>query len=215
MEEFGAERVGCESAAGHGITAAQSARRQRPPYDVAAGYMLRVDPEECDRDLFQQLAAEGRATGSGRRRRGSRHVAPGAVLWRGPPFADFRYEPFAQAEIARLEELRLACLEERIEADLELGRHAELVGELEALTREQPLRQRPRGQLMLALYRTGRHADALEVYRATRRHSSRNLASSRAASSASSTRRSCAKTPSSTCPSRSRRDREHAPRRRA
>ncbi len=84
--------------------------------------------------------------------------------------ADFRYEPFAQAEIARLEELRLSCLEARIDADLALGRHTELVSELEALTREQPLRQRPHAQLMLALYRTGRHADALEIYQATRRH---------------------------------------------
>ena len=92
------------------------------------------------------------------------------ALWRGQPFADFRYEPFAQAEIARLEELRLSCLEARIDADLALGRHAELVGELEALTREQPLRQRPRAQLMLALYRSGRHADALDVYQTTRRH---------------------------------------------
>ena len=89
-------------------------------------------------------------------------------MWRGPPLADFRYEPFAQAEIARLEEARLDCLAERIEADLALGHHAKLVGELEALTAEHPLRERPRGQLMLALYRSGRQADALEVYQATR-----------------------------------------------
>ncbi len=79
-----------------------------------------------------------------------------------------RYDPFAQAEIARLEELRLDALEERIEADLALGKAADLVGELEALIRDNPLRERLRGQLMLALYRSGRQADALEVYRQTR-----------------------------------------------
>ena len=86
-------------------------------------------------------------------------------MWRGPPLVDFRYEPFAQAEIARLEEARLDCLEERIEADLALGQHAKIVGELEALIAEHPLRERLRGQLMLALYRSGRQADALDVYR--------------------------------------------------
>src|SRR5205807_6585297 len=90
-------------------------------------------------------------------------------LWRGPALADFRYEPFAQRAIARLEELRLAALEARIEADLALGRHAELVGELAALIAEQPLRERFRAQLMLALFRTGRQADALAAYRDGRR----------------------------------------------
>ena len=86
-----------------------------------------------------------------------------------PPLADFAYEAFAQAEIARLEELRLAALEERIEAELALGRDAELVGELETLVAEHPLRERLRGQLMLALYRSGRQAEALAVYRDGRR----------------------------------------------
>jgi DNA-binding SARP family transcriptional activator len=76
-------------------------------------------------------------------------------LWRGPPLADFAYEPFAQTDIARLEEFRAAVLEERIEADLALGRHVELVSELEALVQAQPHRERPRAQLMLALYRSG------------------------------------------------------------
>ena len=92
------------------------------------------------------------------RRRCGRALA----LWRGPPLSDFASEPFAQGEIARLEELRLAALEERIEADLALGRHAELVPELEALVREHPLRERLRAQLMLALYRSGRQAEALD-----------------------------------------------------
>ena len=90
-------------------------------------------------------------------------------LWRGPPLADFTYEPFAQAEIARLEEARLASLEDRIEADLALGRHGQLVAELERLVREHPVRERLRGQLMLSLYRAGRQADALECYRIGRR----------------------------------------------
>src|SRR5438094_929377 len=89
-------------------------------------------------------------------------------LWRGPPLADFTFDSFAQAEIARLTELRMAVLEERIEADLALGQHDILVGELEALIAENPLRERLRGQLMLALYRSGRQADALEAYRRTR-----------------------------------------------
>jgi hypothetical protein len=90
-------------------------------------------------------------------------------LWRGPPLAEFAYDSFAQAAIGRLEELRLAALERRFEADLALGRHADVVGELESNVAEHPLRERFRGQLMLALYRSGRQAEALEVYQATRR----------------------------------------------
>ena len=85
------------------------------------------------------------------------------ALWRGPPLADFRYEAFARNEIGRLEELRLVALEQRLEADLAVGRHAEAVPELEALVREHPLRESLRGLLMLALYRSGRQADALAV----------------------------------------------------
>ncbi len=112
-------------------------------------------------------AAPGSAGGRARDRRRQLHEA--LSLWRGPPFADFAYDRFARPEIARLEELRLVALEERIEADLALGRHAELVGELEGLMAEHPLRERLRGQLMLALYRSGRQAEALEVYQDTRR----------------------------------------------
>jgi DNA-binding SARP family transcriptional activator/class 3 adenylate cyclase len=136
-----------------------------------SGYALRVGTDECDRDRFEQLFIEAsRLLERGRADRAAEILRHALALWRGPPFADFRYEPFAQGEIARLEELRLACLETRIDADLALGRHRTLVGELDALAREQPLRQRPCAQLMLALYRSGRHADALEVYQATRRH---------------------------------------------
>ena len=87
------------------------------------------------------------------------------TLWRGPPLADFRYEPFAQAEIARLEELQLACLEERNEANLALGSAGALTAELGRMVTDHPLRERLRGQLMLALYRSGRQAEALEAYR--------------------------------------------------
>ena len=116
------------------------------------------------------LRAPGRRGGRGRAG-GSRaaKLREALALWRGPPLADLAYESFAQPAIARLEELRLAALEKRIEADLALGRHAELVAELEALVAEHPLRERLRAQLMLALYRCGRQADALAVYQATRR----------------------------------------------
>ena len=97
------------------------------------------------------------------------------ALWRGPALADLAYQPFAQAEIARLGELRLAALEQRIDADLATGRHAELVGELEGLVNEHPLRERLRRHLMLALYRSGRQAEALESYREARRKLSEEL----------------------------------------
>src|SRR5262245_12417244 len=123
----------------------------RPP-----GYRLRVAEGELDRERCERLLGDGE---------------PGMALalWRGNPFADFAYEPFAQAEIARLEELRLTCLEERIESDLGAGRGSALIGELEALVEEHPLRERLRAQLMLALYRSGRQAHALEVYQQARR----------------------------------------------
>lgn len=123
----------------------------------SAGYSIRVGPDELDLHRFERLRATGKS-----------HEA--LALWRGPPLADFAYEPWAQTEIARLEELRLVALEERLEADLERGRHPELVGELEALVREHPLRERLRGQLMIALYRSGRQTEALEVYREARVH---------------------------------------------
>ena len=89
-------------------------------------------------------------------------------MWRGRPLADLEFEPFARLEVERLEELRLGAIEERIEAELAVGRHAALCAELDVLVEEHPLRERLRGQLMLALYRSDRQADALEVYRAGR-----------------------------------------------
>jgi predicted ATPase/DNA-binding SARP family transcriptional activator len=120
-----------------------------------AGYVLQVREHELDLDRFRELWQQGR-------------LRDALSLWRGPALADFGYRRFAQAEIAHLEELRLACLEERIEQDLQVGRHAELTGELEALVQANPLRERLRAQLMLALYRTGRQAEALEAYQAAR-----------------------------------------------
>jgi DNA-binding SARP family transcriptional activator len=134
-----------------------------------AGYLLAVEPNQLDVRRF-----ESRLTEAGRARTDSNPVAAAELLrealalWRGPPLADFTYEPFAQGEIAHLEELRLAAVEERIDADLACGRHDDLVVELESLIREEPGRERLRGQLMLALYRSGRQAEALGVYRQTR-----------------------------------------------
>jgi DNA-binding SARP family transcriptional activator len=135
----------------------------------APGYVLQVAPDEFDVYRFESLVAEGRAAAAQQRPQRTADVLREALsLWRGPPLAEFGCEPFAQAEIIRLEELRLAALEERIEADLALGRHAELVPELEAAVTRQPLRERLRRQLMLALYRSGRQAEALEAYRKAR-----------------------------------------------
>ena len=125
----------------------------RPP-----GYLIRVEPEELDLARFEQLAQEGSAE--------SLHAA--LELWRGPALADLTFESFAREEATRLEELRLVAQERRIDADLEAGRTAELVSELERLIAEHPLRERLRGQLMLALYRSGRQAEALSAYQAAR-----------------------------------------------
>jgi DNA-binding SARP family transcriptional activator len=133
------------------------------------GYVAQVAPDQVDVSRFEGLTAEGkRLLAGGDPTRAGKRLREALALWRGPPLADFAYEPFAQGDIARLEEQRLVALEARIEADLALGRHAELTGELEALVREHPLREGLRGQLMLALYRCGRQAEALDVYRTGR-----------------------------------------------
>ena len=135
----------------------------------APGYVLELDPEHVDVHRFSRLAQEGRAAlETGEAAAAEVALREALALWRGPALADFVYEPFAQTQIARLEELRTVVVEERIDADLALGRHAELVSELEALVQAEPLRERPRAQLMLALYRSGRQADALAAYRAAR-----------------------------------------------
>jgi YVTN family beta-propeller protein len=134
------------------------------------GYALEVGSDEVDADRFARLGDQGREALDRGDARGAAETLRAALdLWRGPPLADFAYESFAQNEIGRLAELRLVVLESRIEADLALGRHAALVPELENLVREHPARERLRGQLMLALYRSGRQSEALESYREAQR----------------------------------------------
>ena len=139
----------------------------------APGYILRVDPSELDLARFEQLLAEARGADASS---AAQKLGRALALWRGPALADLAYEPFAQSEIGRLEELRWVALEQRIEADLAGGRHAELVGDLEVLIAEQPLREHLRYQLMLALYRSARQAEALAAYREARRQLSEELA---------------------------------------
>ena len=134
------------------------------------GYLLQTEPGQVDVDRFEALVAQGRpALDQGDALTAAALLREALGVWRGPALADFAYEPFAQAEIARLDEARLGALEDRIDADLAVGEHARVVGELEALVREHPVRERLRGQLMLALYRSGRQADALQAYRDARR----------------------------------------------
>jgi DNA-binding SARP family transcriptional activator len=136
----------------------------------APGYVLELEPDQLDLYRFERLREEARALRSVNDLAGaSASLREALSLWRGPPLADLAYEPFAQGEAARLEELRLTALEERIEADLALGRHADLVSELEVLVAEHPFREGFCRQLMLALYRSGRQAEALEAYQRARR----------------------------------------------
>ena len=135
----------------------------------AGGYRFAYEPGDLDLHRFEDLADRGRrALADGDANLASAVLAEALALWRGPPLAEFRYADFAQAEIARLEELRLGVLEDRIDADLVSGHHSSLVGEVEALVKEHPLRERPRAQLMLALYRSGRQAEALETFQEAR-----------------------------------------------
>lgn len=135
-----------------------------------AGYLLRLEPDQLDLTRFETLRERAHAAlDSGHPAEAASALREALGLWRGPALADVAYELFARAEAERLEELRLGALEERIEADLALGRDAELVAELDALVAKHPLRERLREHLMLALYRSGRQAEALEVYRETRR----------------------------------------------
>ena len=131
-----------------------------------AGYVLRVDPEQFDLARFERLVGEAQAAPAKERA----ELLRGAIaLWRGEPLEDLAFEEFAQAEIGHLQERLLNAIESRIDADLELGRGPELVDELEDLITANPLRERLRGQLMLALYRAGRQADALAAYQDARR----------------------------------------------
>jgi predicted ATPase/DNA-binding SARP family transcriptional activator len=135
-----------------------------------AGYRLRVRADELDAERFERGVEDGRrALAAGESERAGALLRAALGLWRGPPLAELAFEPFAQAEIARLQEQRLAALEARLDADLAMGRHAALIGELQGLLAAHPTRERLAADLMLALYRSGRQAEALEVYRDARR----------------------------------------------
>ena len=136
-----------------------------------SGYALEVsDADQVDARRFERLLGEGRrAMREGRATEALATLGGALSLWRGPALADLAYEVFVQPEIARLEDLRLDAREEHVDAQLALGLHAELVGAIEALVAAEPLRERPRAQLMLALYRSGRQAEALAAYRDARR----------------------------------------------
>ena len=129
------------------------------------GYVLHASPEQIDLERFQRLVEQAGTHDPTER---AAVLREGLSLWRGPPLADFRFDPWAETEIARLNELRLAVVEERIAAELDAGRHGALVGELELLVARHPVRERLRAQLMLALYRSGRQTEALDVYQQAR-----------------------------------------------
>src|SRR5262245_39414850 len=129
------------------------------------GYQIRIDPHQVDLFHFERLVADADGADAAH---ASRLLTNGLELWRGEPLADLTDDPNSRAEIQRLQAARLAALELRIEADLALGRHTQLVPELEALVHEHPLHERLAAALMRALYGAGRQAEALEVYRTTR-----------------------------------------------
>src|SRR4051812_14528072 len=137
------------------------ALERRPP-----GYLLRVDPGHFDLARFERLVVRAREAPAEER---AELLREALAEWRGAPLAELAYESFAQSEVRRLEELRIAALEDRLDADLEAGRHADLVPEVEALVAVHPHRERLRAQLMLALYKSGRQADALQAYQDARR----------------------------------------------
>lgn len=157
------------------VSRLRSALRE-PIENHPAGYRLVVEPGEVDVHRFQELAAQGReAISTGEHRRAAELLGEALGLWRGPALADVGDAPFASAQIARLEERRLAAFEDRAEAELALGGHRELVAELRDLVAANPLRERLRAQLMRALYGSGRQAEALAVYEEARRELAETL----------------------------------------
>ena len=178
IDELWGERA--PASAGHSIVVYVSRLRKAlqahgagtmPMLDTeAGGYVLRVEPEQIDVQRFERaLERGGRALAEGAASDAADILRSACAEWRGEPLSDLVAAPFVEGASWRLAELRLAALESRIDADLALGRHAELVGELESLVRTNPLNERLCAQLMVALYRSGRQARALEVYRTTRR----------------------------------------------
>jgi len=142
-----------------------------PLQTVSCGYLLMVGPRELDSAQFSERLENGlRALNTGDPARAAASIDDALRLWRGTPLAEVCFEDFAQPELRRLEEMRLVALETRVEAELQLGHHAQLVGELEATLAQEPTRERVACQLMLALYRSGRQTDALDVYQRTRVH---------------------------------------------
>ena len=135
---------------------------------TSGGYELKVDDDSLDLARFERLYAQGQRALHNDPHHASELLSEALALWRGPALADLAFEPFAQAEAERLDELRVAALEDRLEAELELGRHAAVAAEIELLITENPLRERLRRLQMLALYRCGRQAEALEAYRRAR-----------------------------------------------
>jgi YVTN family beta-propeller protein len=134
------------------------------------GYALLIEPEQLDVNRFQRLVEQAREQkAEGRPEDAEETLSAALGLWRGPPLDDLAYAPFAQAEIARLEEIHVAALEDRLELEIDQGRHAAVVGELEKLASDHPLRERPVALLMLALSRSGRQAEALQAYERARR----------------------------------------------
>jgi predicted ATPase/DNA-binding SARP family transcriptional activator len=139
-----------------------------PVATTSAGYVLRVGPGELDAERFEALVGDGQAVrAAGDPERAARMLREALALWRGPALHGIELDAAARPAVLRLEELRLAALEACMDAELELGRHTEVVAELDALASRHPTRERLAGQLMLALYRSGRQAEALDVYRRT------------------------------------------------
>jgi DNA-binding SARP family transcriptional activator/tetratricopeptide (TPR) repeat protein len=134
------------------------------------GYRLHIDPDSLDAHRFERLIAEGRSElAAGRPKRAASMLETALSLWRGAPLTDLAYEQFAQLEIGRLNDMRVAALEQLVEAKLAVGSHAEVVGQLEPLIAEYPYRERLRAQFMIALYRGDRQADALQAYQDARK----------------------------------------------
>ncbi len=145
-------------------------RERRLLLTQAPGYQLRLDPTQLDLHRFQQLARQGKhQLAKGNAGAATATLAEALALWRGPPLAEFTSAAFATAHSLRLQELQLAALEDRIDAELALAHHHDLIAELEALTQQHPYRERLHAQRMLALYRCGRQTEALELYQQTRR----------------------------------------------